>query len=159
MEFSVYKKTGRVFVLRFDEGDANIIKIIESFASEHKISSALITFLGALKNPGIVIGSRNVKGMNKPWWAAIKSRDGYEVLGFGTLFPLIEKNKKTPRPSVHLHLATGKKNSSTLVGCLRDVGDVYITLECVIEEIMPEDKKLTFVRRRRSDGVALLTKE
>jgi len=166
MEYLEYRKIGRVFVIRFDEGD-DVIKILEDFSRKKKILAGVLTFLGALKKPRLVVGSRTVKGLNKPWWAQGVSNDGYEVLGFGTIFPIIERAEKFSKPSVHIHIASGRKNSATLVGCLRGIGDVHITIECVIYELVPsrrqadrrrrQQKIREFVRSRRSDGVALLT--
>jgi len=157
MEYVEYK-TGRVFIVRFDEGDSEVIKDIENFARSHKISSGVITILGALKKPEVVVGSKNVNGKNRPYWARVNSEEGYEVVGFGTIFPIVEKikNRNIMRPSIHLHIAAGKRNVKSIVGCLRGMKDVYITLECIIQEILPVKRGLSFVRRRRSDGVALI---
>jgi predicted DNA-binding protein with PD1-like motif len=119
-------KIGRIFIARFDEGD-DLLEGIKRLAEKEKISSACFNLLGAVKDQKLVVGSRMSRGKNIPDWALASGE--WEVLGFGTLFRL------GGRPAIHLHTATGKKGKA-LVGCLRGDAGVYITVECVIQEIL-----------------------
>ncbi|PKN01180.1 MAG: DNA-binding protein [Elusimicrobia bacterium HGW-Elusimicrobia-1] len=135
-------KIGRIFVARFDEGD-DLLEGIKRLAEKEKIKAASFNLLGALTGQKLVVGSKMSRGKNIPDWAAASGE--WEVLGFGTLFRLDGK------PAIHLHTATGKKGKM-LVGCLRGGGGVYITIECVVQEILAGG----IAKKKSSAGLSLI---
>lgn len=135
-------RAGRIFVVRFDEGD-DILSGLESLCDKEKISAASFNMLGALGDQRLVVGSKTLRGKNAPDWALAAGE--WEILGFGTVF------RQNGRPKLHLHVATGKK-SRTFVGCLRGVKKTHITVECVVTEILGASA----VKAARADGVSLI---
>ena len=74
----------------------------------------------------MVTGPKKAVIPPEPNWVAFK--DGWEVLGLGTVF----SNKSGPQ--IHIHSAMGKKNK-TLTGCVRKDSKVFIVIEAVIFEL------------------------
>ncbi|MEW6171290.1 MAG: DUF296 domain-containing protein [Candidatus Omnitrophota bacterium] len=116
---------GRVFLLKFQDNDI-VLKEIGKLARIEKIKAATFIFLGALKKGDLVTGPKKPVIPPEPNWK--KFKDGWEVLGIGTIFT----NKSGPQ--IHLHSAMGKKNK-VLVGCLRKDSKVFLVIEAIIFEL------------------------
>lgn len=96
-------RMGRIFVLKFGNQD-ELLKTLETFARKEKVRSAVILFIGALRQGKLVTGPKAAKIPPQPNWADFKS--GWEMLGIGTLF----SNAKGPQ--IHLHASLGRKKRS-----------------------------------------------
>ncbi len=119
---------GRVFVLRLEEGD-RLPGVVEYFARDHGIRSAMVIFLG-----GAADGSRMVVGPEENREETIIPithvlQGIQEVLALGTIYPT-----EAGDPMLHLHAASGRDGGAT-VGCTRPGVDVWLVGEVVILEI------------------------
>ena len=121
-------KLERVFVLRLHDGD-HLPDVIETFAKEQNVKSALCFFLGGAKdNSRIVVGPRN--GLSVQPEPMITLLEGvHEVCGVGTIFT-DEKGK----PKLHMHASFGRKEE-TITGCVRMGVDVWRIGEVVLLEL------------------------
>ncbi len=128
MEFTE-AKLGRAFVLRLHDGDY-FPDILESFAANQNIKSAVCFFLGgANDNSRVVVGPRD--GIVNPPEPMITLLEGvHEACGVGTIFT-DEKGK----PKLHMHASFGR-NEETITGCVRMGVDVWRIGEVVMFELM-----------------------
>jgi uncharacterized protein len=116
---------GRVFTVRFDEGDLfleGLLKII----SEEKITSGWFHVLGGLREADVVTGPREPVMPPEPVWSEV--RGARETMGTGSIF------WDGDEPKIHLHAALGH-HGDTLTACVRKGTKVYLVLEVVIFEI------------------------
>ena len=118
-------KIKQVFLVKFENEDI-LAKELEKLVRKERIRCAVFVFLGALKQGNLVTGPKKAVIPPEPNWVAFK--DGWEVLGLGTVF----SNKSGPQ--IHIHSAMGKKNK-TLTGCVRKDSKVFIVIEAVIFEL------------------------
>jgi predicted DNA-binding protein with PD1-like motif len=121
-------KLGRVFVLRLHDGD-RLPDVLESFAAEKKVSTALCFFLGGAKeNSRVVVGPKDC--YNLPPEPMVTLLNGvHEALGVGTIFA-DEKGK----PKLHMHTSFGR-NESTITGCVRLGVEIWRIGEVVMLEL------------------------
>ena len=131
MEFTE-AKLGRVFVLRLHDGD-QLPNVLESFAAEHTVKSAICIFLGGAKdNSRIVVGPRN--GTVIPPEPMITLLEGvHEACGVGTIF-----TDEECKPKLHMHASFGR-NEETITGCVRMGVEVWRIGEIVILELKGTD--------------------
>ncbi len=120
----------RVFILRLEQ-DEILHEIVEQFAKDHRISSAVLwTVGGADADSHLVVGPRNRAA--RPVTPMVTSLpDAHEIAGVGTLFPDAGGN-----PILHMHIAAGRK-TKTITGCVRAGVKVWQVLEIVILELGP----------------------
>lgn len=118
-------KIGRVFLLKFEDDDI-FLKELNSFARKETVKTATLIFIGALKKGDLVTGPRKAVIPPEPNWASFK--DGWEVMGVGTIFT----NKSGPQ--IHVHSAMGKK-LKTLMGCVRKDSKVFLVIEAIVFEL------------------------
>lgn len=116
---------GRVFLLKFEDGDVLIDKL-SIFVKQERIKAATMIFIGALRKGNLVIGPR--KPVIPPQPNKVSFKDGWEVMGIGTIFV------NTKGPQVHIHGSMGKKNK-VLTGCLRGKSSVFLVVEAVVLEL------------------------
>lgn len=116
---------GRIFLLKFEDDDI-VLKELDKFARREKLQAATFIFLGALKKGDIVTGPKKPVIPPEANWT--KFKDGWEVLGFGTIFT----NKKGPQ--IHIHTSMGKKNK-VITGCVRKDTKVFLVMEAVLFEL------------------------
>lgn len=116
---------GRIFLLKFDDDDI-VLKEIDKFARHEGLKCATLIFLGALKKGDIVTGPKKPVIPPQPNWT--KFRDGWEVMGIGTIFT----NKSGPQ--IHIHASMGKK-SKVITGCVRKDSKVFLVIEAIVFEI------------------------
>ncbi|MBW2646663.1 MAG: DUF296 domain-containing protein [Deltaproteobacteria bacterium] len=119
-------KIGRVFVLRFDDGE-DFVDLIHSFVKEKEIRTGHINILGAFLASEIVTGPKEPVLPPEPNWTSFA--DAWEVLGFGTIM------WEDDEPRIHIHAGLGK-GEKTLLGCVRKKTDVFLTVEAVITEVI-----------------------
>ena len=121
-------RLGRVFVFRLEDGEI-VHEAIESFARRRRIRAATVLAVGAAdRGSKLVVGParRNQRPVN-PMECLLT--DVHEVAGVGTIFP-----DEKGRPVLHMHLAAGRKRSTT-TGCIRRGVRVWQVLEVVITEL------------------------
>lgn len=116
---------GRVFVLKFDDGDV-VLEKLSAFVKKEKLKAATMVFIGALKKGTLVTGPK--KPVIPPAPNKVAFKDAWEVLGIGTIFV----NSKGPQ--MHIHGAMGKK-SKALTGCVRGKSEVFLVIEAVVFEL------------------------
>jgi predicted DNA-binding protein with PD1-like motif len=121
-------KFGRIFVLRLHDGD-NLPDVLESFAAEHLITTALCFFLGGAKEKSrVVVGPKD--GYTLPPEPMVTLLSGvHEACGVGTIFA-----DEEGKPKLHMHASFGR-NEKTVTGCVRMGVDVWQIGEAVILEL------------------------
>lgn len=116
---------GRVFVVRFDEGDDFLAGLKELVVKED-IRSGWFHMLGGMRQAGVVTGPREPVMPPEPVWQEVAG--AREVLGTGSIF------WEGDEPRVHIHAALGH-HGQTLVGCVRRDTKVYLVLEVYVLEV------------------------
>jgi uncharacterized protein len=116
---------GRVIVAKFEDSD-DIINNIIGIAKKEVIKAGIFYLLGGIKNAKIVVGPEKDELPPIPVWREMK--ESHEIIGIGTIFWHEEE------PKIHFHGAYGK-HDKVKVGCLREMADTFIVLECIILEI------------------------
>jgi predicted DNA-binding protein with PD1-like motif len=121
-------KLGRVFVLRLHDGD-RLPDVLESFAAEKNVSTALCFFLGGAKEKSrVVVGPKD--GYALPPEPMVTLLSGvHEACGVGTIFA-----DETGKPKLHMHASFGRKQN-TITGCVRMGVDVWQIGEVVVIEL------------------------
>lgn len=121
-------KLGRVFILRLRHGE-RIHEVIEKFASEKKVSSALCFFVGGAEDKSkVVVGPRD-GAVLPPEPMMTLLRGVHEGCGVGTIF--VDEEGK---PKLHMHASFGR-NDAAVTGCVRLGVDVWQIGEVVILEL------------------------
>ncbi len=116
---------GRIFLLKFNHGD-DIHHELRALVKKERIQSAVLLFIGALKQGHLVTGPKKALIPPEPNWASFQ--DGWETLGMGTIFQG-KKGAKT-----HIHVSMGKKDK-VMTGCLRKSSEVFLVIEAVVFEL------------------------
>ncbi len=122
-------KLGRVFVLRLHDDD-HLPDVLEAFATEKNMASALCFLVGGVKDKGrVVVGPKD--GEAFPPEPVITLLSGvHEVVGVGTIF-LNEEGK----PKLHMHASFGR-GKETIAGCVRMGIDVWQIGEAIVLELV-----------------------
>ncbi len=121
-------KTGRVFVIRLEDGDI-VPDCIEKFAAKNKVTTAYAMLIGGIGSGQVVSGPRTTEG--RPPDPIYLPVDGvHEVAAVGLLAP-DSKGKSV----LHIHGALGRAGS-TLTGCLRPGVKTWLIGEVVLIEIL-----------------------
>jgi uncharacterized protein len=121
-------KTGRVFVLRLDDGDI-IPGCIEKFADENDINAAQVILVGGVGGGEVVVGPRESDKM--PPMPMMLPVDGvHEVAAIGLI-----AQDDTGKPVLHIHGAMGR-SGQTLTGCFRPGVKTWLVVEAVILELL-----------------------
>lgn len=120
---------GRVFAVRFDEGE-DFLAGLTSLVQKENIRSGWFHMLGGFREADVVTGPRQPVMPPEPVWREV--REAREVLGFGSIF------WDGPEPKFHIHAALGH-HGDTLTGCVRKGTKIYLVLEVYITEICDMD--------------------
>ncbi len=121
-------KTGRVFVIRLEDGDI-VPDCIEKFAQKNKVNTAYAMLIGGIESGQVVSGPRTTEG--RPPDPLYLPVDGvHEVAAVGLLAP-----DGKGKPVLHIHGALGRAGS-TLTGCLRPGVKTWLIGEVVLIEIL-----------------------
>ena len=118
-------RLGRIFVLKFDHEDI-FLDELSVFAKKEGLKAAVMVFIGALKKGELVTGPK--KPVIPPDPNKVYFKDGWEVMGIGTIFT----NKTGPQ--IHIHASMGKKQR-VLTGCVRGKSKVFLVIEAIIFEL------------------------
>ena len=120
-------QTGRVFVIRLEDGDV-VPDCIERFAKEKGISTGHVVLIGGIGGGEVVVGPRDSDQM--PPEPMLLPVDGaHEVAGLGIIAP-----DKDGKPVLHIHAALGR-SGQTVTGCLRPGVTTWLVGEAIIYEI------------------------
>ncbi len=123
--------TGRVFILRLEDGDV-VPSCIERFAEDKHVDTALVFLIGGMGSGEIVVGPRNSHEM--PPLPMLLPVDGaHEVVAVGLL--ALGEGKK---PVLHIHGSLGR-SGQTMTGCLRPGIRTWLVGEAVLYEITGVD--------------------
>ena len=120
---------GRVFVLRLENGD-RIPDVIEEFAKDKQIQSAIVHFLGGADTKSKVVVGPEDGTASKLSTMVLELAGVHEALGVGTIFLNEEGN-----PKLHLHSAFGR-NDGTITGCTREGVIIWHVGEVIILELV-----------------------
>jgi uncharacterized protein len=115
---------GRVFVVRIDDGEDMLLSL-HKFIRDKEIQAGSIHFLGALMNGRMVTGPEEPVIPPVPHFVMFEG--GWEVFGFGTIYP------GEGGPHIHYHASVGRSGHA-LTGCLREKAITYLIVEAVIME-------------------------
>ena len=115
---------GRVFAVRFDEGD-DFLGELTGLITKENIRNGWFHVIGGLREAGVVTGPQKPVMPPAPVWAELDTVR--EVLGTGTIF------WEGDQPKIHLHAALGH-HGDTITGCVRRGTRVYLVLEVFIVE-------------------------
>lgn len=119
---------GRIFILRLHQNE-RLHEVIEKFAAEKQIQSALCFFLGGAEDHSkVVVGPKDGKTM-PPQAMVTLLRGVHEGVGVGTLF-----TDEVGVPKLHMHASFGR-NDNAVTGCVRMGVDVWQIGEVVILEL------------------------
>lgn len=118
-------KIGRVFVVRFDEGD-NFLADFKKMIIAEDIRCGWFQVLGGIQEADVVTGPKKTVMPPEPVWAQV--RGAREVLGIGSIF------WEADTPKIHLHAALGH-HGDTLCACMRENTRVYLVLEVYVTEV------------------------
>lgn len=117
--------TGRVFSIRFDDGDDFLEELLGIIKKEN-IRQGWFQVIGGLRQAEFVTGPKEPTMPPDPVWDSV---DGArETLGTGTIFWDGEE------PKIHLHAALGH-HGQTITACVRKGTKVYLILEVMLIEI------------------------
>jgi len=116
---------GRIFLLKFDNEDI-LIKELSKFAKKERLKAATMVFIGALLKGDLVTGPK--KPVIPPQPNKINFKDGWEVMGIGTIFT------DGTTPQIHIHSSMGKK-LKTFTGCVRGDSKVFLVIEAIVFEL------------------------
>ncbi|MCS7163447.1 MAG: DUF296 domain-containing protein [Thermodesulfovibrio sp.] len=123
--------TGRIFVIKFEEGE-NPLNELTELAKKEKIYSAIFWLIGGIKGGRFVVGPEEDSLPPRPIWRKIEGNN--ETVAIGTIF------WHNDEPKVHLHGVYAREDIVKM-GCLRENPEVFLILECILMEIT--DVKVT----------------
>jgi hypothetical protein len=115
----------RVFVLKFNHGDI-LLEELARFVKKEKIKTATMVFIGALHKGDLAAGPK--KPILPPQPNRVRFKDGWEVMGIGTVF------FNSSGGQIHIHGSLGQK-VKTLTGCVRGATQVFGVIEAVVFEL------------------------
>ena len=121
-------KLGRIFILRLNHGEC-LHEVIEKFATEKQVSSALCFFLGGAEDKSkVVVGPKDGAAL-PPEPMVTLLRGVHESCGVGTIF-----TDEQGKPKLHMHANFGR-NDTAVTGCVRMGVDVWQIGEVAILEL------------------------
>lgn len=120
-------RLGRVFIIRFEDGD-RLPECIERFAAEKGVTTGLVILVGGIGSGKVVVGPENAEDRPpKPMVLPISGVS--EVAGVGVLAP-----GDDGKPALHIHAALGR-SGQTMTGCLRQGVTTWLLAEAILYEI------------------------
>jgi predicted DNA-binding protein with PD1-like motif len=121
-------KLARAFILRLHQNE-RLHEVIENFAAQKQIKSALCFFLGGAEDKSkVVVGPKDGNAL-PPEPMVTLLRGVHEGCGVGTIF-----TNEDGKPVLHMHASFGR-NENTITGCVRMGVDIWHIGEVVILEL------------------------
>ena len=121
-------KLGRIFILRLNHGEC-LHEVMEKFASQKQVSSALCFFLGGAEDKSKVVVGPKDGAVLPPEPTVTLLKGVHESCGVGTIF-----TDEQGKPKLHMHASFGR-NDTVVTGCVRMGVDVWQIGEVVILEL------------------------
>ena len=129
-------KLGRIFILRLHY-EETLHEVIEKFAAQKQVKSALCFFLGGAQDKSkVIVGPKDGNAMPPEPMITIL-RGVHEALGVGTIF-----TDEEGTPKLHMHASFGR-NDNAVTGCVRAGVEVWQIGEVVILELTGGSAKRT----------------
>ena len=127
-------KLGRIFILRLHHGET-LHEVVEKFAAEKKVKSALCFFLGGAQDKSkVIVGPKDGNAMPpEPMMTLL--RGVHEGCGVGTIF-----TDEEGKPKLHMHASFGR-NDNAVTGCVRAGVEVWQIGEVVVLELAGSSAK------------------
>ncbi len=123
-------KSGRVFILRLEDGEI-IHEAIERFAAREGITHAALTIHGGGDDGSVLVtGPRETRCPPPIASQTTPLAGAHEIVGLGTLFP-----DAKGEPLLHVHLACGR-GDQTVTGCIRTGVKTWHVVEVVLVELV-----------------------
>lgn len=120
---------GRVFVARFDDSE-DLLEGLKTLIKKEKIKAGFIHLMGAVARSKVVLGPEERAYPPAPaWWSFDDAREVVALAIFAW---------EEDEPKIHLHSGIGH-HSESKVGCIRELCDVYLTVEAVIQEMISDN--------------------
>ena len=120
---------GRVLVVRLEDGE-DIMESVVQAARDRRVQTAVVWLIGAAKDGELVVGPRKTEIPPERW--RMRFDEGRELVATGTIF------LSDGEPSLHLHAATGRGDTS-LTGCVQSGTKAFLIAEAVIIEVLGVD--------------------
>jgi uncharacterized protein len=127
-------RTGRVFVLRMEDGDI-LNDTLEAFAQEQNVKRGLAFYVGGVADGSkVVVGPDASAPSSGGITALVHALTGaQEAFAVGTIFP-----NETGIPVLHMHTASGREGRAT-VGCTRAGVETWLVGEVILVELLGND--------------------
>jgi len=117
---------GRIFTIRFDDGD-DFLSELTKLAITENITAGWFNIIGGLREADVVTGPKKPVMPPEPIWHDV--REVKEVVGIGSIF-----RDENNEPKIHLHTSLGHHGESMTV-CVRKGTKTYLILEVYLIEI------------------------
>ena len=117
---------GRIFTIRFDDGD-NFLDSLVELAVKEDIQAGWFNMIGGLRRAEVVTGPKRPTMPPEPVWAQVEG--AREVVGVGSIF-----RDEHNVPKIHLHTSLGH-HGETMTACVRKGTMTYLVLEVYLIEI------------------------
>ncbi|MBR2255285.1 MAG: DNA-binding protein [Candidatus Methanomethylophilaceae archaeon] len=124
-------RTGRVFVLKLDEGEV-LNEVVESFCRDNGIVRATVSAVGGASDSSILVVGPELPIRDRISPQTCSPDGPCELTAFGTVFPDSDGN-----PVMHMHGSLGRSGGS-VTGCFRKGVVVWLTMEVVVTELLGE---------------------
>lgn len=122
-------KIGRVFVIKFEDGD-RLPEALEEFAANHNILRGTCIMVGGINDGSKIVVGPEDGNVRPPVPIPFEISGVHEVAGVGTLFPNSEG-----KPVLHMHAALGREGR-THTGCIRLGVEAWLVTEVILLEII-----------------------
>jgi len=120
-------QTGRIFTIRFDDGE-DFLTGLTDLADKENIKAGWFNVIGGLREAEVVIGPVKPTMPPEPIWDKVAG--AREVIGTGSLF-----RDENNVPRIHLHASLGE-HGKTMTACVRKGTQTYLILEVYFIEIV-----------------------
>ncbi|NQT71259.1 MAG: DNA-binding protein [Chloroflexi bacterium] len=122
-------KIGRVFVIKFEDGD-RLPEALEEFAADHNVLRGTCIMVGGIADGSKIVVGPEDGNVRPPVPIPFEISGAHEVAGVGTLFPNSEG-----KPVLHMHAALGREGR-THTGCIRLGVEAWLVTEVILLEII-----------------------
>ena len=120
---------GRIFVARFDDGE-DLLEGLKNLIMKENIRAGMIHLMGAVAKARVVLGPEERAYPPVPhFWQFDDAREVVALAIFAW---------QDDEPKIHLHSAIGHYSESK-TGCIRELCDVYLTIEAIIQEVVSDN--------------------
>ncbi len=126
--------TGRIFVIRLEDGD-RLPDIIEKFAADHNVLRGMCIMVGGIDGGGTIVVGPEDGAARPPIPIPFELEGAHEVAAVGTIFP-----NEEGKPILHMHAALGREGR-THTGCIRLGIEAWLVTEIILLEITDNNSR------------------